>query len=66
METRQNNHQFEDDIFKLIFVCENYCILVHISLEFVLKSAINKISALDQIMAWRKAGDKPLFEPVMA
>ena len=37
-----------------------------ISLNFVPKGPINNIPALVQIMAWRRPGDKPLFEPLMA
>ena len=37
-----------------------------ISLEFVLHGPINTISALSQIMAWRRSGDKPLSELMMA
>ena len=34
-------------------------------LKFVPKSPINNIPALVQIMAWRRPGDKPLYEPMM-
>ena len=37
-----------------------------ISLKFVLKGPINNIPALPQIVAWRRPGDKPLSEPMMA
>ena len=36
-----------------------------ISLKFVPKGLFNNIPALDQIMAWRRSGDKPLSEPMM-
>ena len=36
-----------------------------ISLKFVLSGPIINISALVQIMAWRRPGDKPLSEPMM-
>ena len=48
---RQNGRHFYDDIFKRIFLNENV--------------RIDHKSALVQIMACR-AGDKPLFEPMMA
>ena len=35
------------------------------SLKFVAQGSTNNISALAQIMAWRRPGDKPLSEPVM-
>ena len=34
-------------------------------MKFVPKGPINNIPALIQIMAWRRPGDKPLFEPMM-
>ena len=40
--------------------------LIKISLKFVPKCSIHNIHALVQIMAWRRSGDKPLSEPVMA
>ena len=49
---RQNGWHFPDDIFKCFFVNEN----VWMSL---------KISALVQIMAWRRLGNKPLSSPLM-
>ena len=54
-----------DDIFKCIFLNEYVWILLNISLKFVPKVRINNIPALDQIMAWRRPGDKPLSEPMM-
>ena len=58
---RQNGRDFADDTFKRIFLNEN----VKISLKFVPKGPINNIPALVQIMAWRRPGDKPLYEPMM-
>ena len=62
---RQNCRHFADGIFKCIFLNENVTISLKISLAFVLKVQINNIPALVQIMAWRRAGDKPLSEPMM-
>ena len=59
--SRQNGYHFADDIFKCFFLNEN----VWISLRFVPKGLFNNIPALVQIMAWRRAGDKPLSEPMM-
>ena len=42
------------------------CILIEISLKFVLKGRIDNNSATVQIMARRRPGDKPLSEPMMA
>ena len=36
-----------------------------ISLEFISKGLINNITAMVQIMAWSRLGDKPLSEPMM-
>ena len=65
LRPRQNRRHFADDIFKCIFLNENAWILIKISLQFVPKCWINNIPALVQIMAWRRPGDKPLFEPVL-
>ena len=65
LRPRQNGHRFSDDIFKCIFASEHYCILIKISLKCLLKGAIDNISALVQIMAWHRTGDKPLSEPMV-
>ena len=54
-----------DDIFKWIFLNENGRIPIQISLKFVPKSPIDNKSALVQVMAWHRTGDKPLPEPMM-
>ena len=54
-----------DDIFKRILWIENAWISLKIPLKFVPKVRINNNPALVQIMAWRRAGDKPLSEPMM-
>ena len=56
---RQNGCHFADSISKFSFLYENYCIVILISLKFVLKGVINNKPALAQIMAWRQTGDKP-------
>ena len=61
LRPRQNGRHFADDIF----LNENVWILVKLSLKFVPKDPVNTIPALVQIMAWRRPGDKPLFEPMM-
>ena len=50
-----------DHIFKFIFLNENDRIQIQISL-----SPIANKPALIRIMAWRRPGDMPLSEPVMA
>ena len=52
-------------MFKCIFLNECAWILIKISLKFILKSPINNIAALVQIMAWCSPGNNPLSEPMM-
>ena len=40
-------------------------ISIHISLKFVPRSPIINTPTMVQVMAWRRLGDKPLFEPLM-
>ena len=71
LRPRQNGRHFAGDIFKRIFLSENCRILIKISLKFVPHGLINNSSALVQIMARHRlgdkplAGDKPLSEPMM-
>ena len=66
LRPRHNGCHFADDILKCIFLNENAQISLKISLKFVPKVRINNIPGLVQIMAWRRPGDKPLSEPMMA
>ena len=63
---RQNRRHFADNVFKCNFLNENVWIPIKISLKFVPKGPINNIPALVQIVAWRRTGNKPLSEPMMA
>ena len=65
LRPRRSRRHFADDSFRYIFLNENIWISIKISLKFIAKSPINDIPALVQIMAWRRPGDKPLFEPMM-
>ena len=65
LRPRRNGRYNVDDIFKCIFLKENVWIMTMISLKFVPKGSINNISALVQIMVWRRPGGKPLSEPMM-
>ena len=65
LRPRQNGCHFADDRFEYILLNEDVCISINISLKPVRKGPINNISALVQIMAWRRPGDKPLSEPMM-
>ena len=44
---------------------ENIHIWIQISMKFVPKASIEDKSALDQVMACRLTGDKPLPEPML-
>ena len=61
----QNGRHFADGIFKCIFMNEKFCILIKISLKLVPNDLIDNKTALIQVMAWRRAGDKPLPEPML-
>ena len=61
----QNGPHFADDIFRCIFVNENFCILIKISLKFVPRGPIDNNQAFVKIMAWRRISDKPSFEPML-
>ena len=65
LRPRQNGHHFADAILMCIFLNENVWIPIEMSLQFVPKGPISNISALVQIMDWRRSGDKPLSEPMM-
>ena len=51
---------------KTIFFNENVPIPIKFSLKFVPKGKIDNNPALVVIMAWRRIGDKPLSEPMLA
>ena len=55
-----NDQHFADDIFRCIYVCVNFDILIKISPKFVPKGPTDNNPALIQIMAWCRIGDKPL------
>ena len=55
-----------DDNSKCMFLNENDRIPIRISLEFDPRSPIDNKTALVQVMAWRRTGDKPLSEPMLA
>ena len=59
------NSHFADDILKCIFLNDNVMMPIKISLKFVPKGQINNISALVQIMDWRRTGGRPLSELTM-
>ena len=50
----------------IFFLNEKICIWIKISLKFGPSGSINNKPALVQIIAWRRTGDKPLSEKMMA
>ena len=66
LRPRQNDRHFADDTFKRIFLNEDTRISIKMSLNFVPKGPTNNILTLVQITAWRRPGDKPLSESMMA
>ena len=50
----------------LTFLNEICCILIKIPLIFAPNGPIHSIAALLQTTAWRRSGDKPLSDPIMA
>ena len=66
LRPRQNGWHFPGDIFKCILFNENVWVLNKISLKFANKGLLDNNTALVQIMAWHRTGNKPLSEPMMA
>ena len=62
---QQNGHHFVDGTFQCIILNVNDCILIRIPLKFVRKGPIDNMPALVQVMAWHRADNKPLSEPMM-
>ena len=63
LRPKPNGYHFPYYIFKCVFLNKNCPI--EISPEFVPKGPIIIIAGLFHIMAWRRPGDKPLFEQMM-
>ena len=54
-----------DGIFDCIFLNESDRIPIQISLKCVPRTPINNTTALVEVMAWRRTGDKPLPETML-
>ena len=63
---RQNSRYIAYNRFKRIFFNGIACISIKILLKFLPKGPISNILALVQKMAWRRSGDKPLSETMVA
>ena len=61
----QNGRHFADGIFRYIFVNENFCILIRISLKFVFKGPFVNNQQSVWIMTWYRPGNKPLSESMV-
>ena len=61
---RQNGCHFANNIFKLIFLYQNFGVLIQISFRYVPRGSINDKPGLAQIMAWCQRGNKPLSKPL--
>ena len=57
----QNGRHSADGIFKRIFLNEDIRISMQISMKFVSMGLIDNSSALVQVMAWRRTGDRPFY-----
>ena len=62
---RQNGRHFVNFSSKFILSNKSISTSINISLNFVPGGQINNISAVVQIMAWHRPGDKPLSEKKM-
>ena len=61
----QSGRHFADDILKCIFMNEKLYILIQISLKFAPGGPIDNTTALVQVMAWCRTGNKPLPESLL-
>ena len=61
----ENGRHLTDKFLDAFFMSEKFCILMEISLKFAPKGVIDKKSALVQVMAWHRTGDKPLPEAIL-
>ena len=66
LRLKHNGWHFVDNILKLISLNENCSIVIQIPMIFVSRGTIHNNSALVHIMAMCRAGEKPLYESMMA
>ena len=66
LRPRQNGRVFVNDFFKNFSLNNCFYLLIKIPMIFVTKGPINNIGTSIHIMVWRRSGDKPLSEPMMA
>ena len=61
----QNGLHLADDLFKYTYMKQKSCVFIRISLKFIPKGPIDNDSALVLVKACRRAGGKPLPEPML-
>ena len=61
----QNGHHLANDILKCIFLYGNVCVLIELSMEFILSGPISNKPILVQVKAWHQTGSKPLHGPML-
>ena len=66
IETDTNGQHFFKVHFQIIFLNENCCTLIIISLKFVPRGPIKVAPRLVRIMAWPQRGEMPQSEPMLA
>ena len=64
LSPEQKGFHFTDDV--CIFCSVKCCILIRMSLKFVPNCPFSNNPALVQLITWRRSGDKPLFESMVA
>ena len=65
LRPEQNGCQFTDEIFKCVFLKKRLVFWLRFHWSLFLMGSNDKMSALDQVMAWRQTGHKPRPEPMM-
>ena len=62
----KNSFKHFADIFKFIFMYQNCCIFIQMTLKFVPQGSIDSKPALVQVMSWSWEGSLPLSELMLA
>ena len=56
---------FADNLFKYIFMNENFCLSYQISQNLIPKGPIDNKSTFVQVLIWYQTGAKPLSEVML-
>ena len=65
LRSEQNVNHFADDIIKCIFLRENICVFILISLKFIPTGPVDDKSSLVQVIDWCATGNKPLTKSML-